>query len=275
MGAMEGAGRPTISLVTPSYNQAPFLERTLRSVLEQDEPPVEYFVHDGGSTDGSLEIISMFGRLLTGWRSHPDGGQSAAVNEGWRLATGDILGWVNSDDFLLPGALRAIADAFAKQPSADVIYGQVMLVDVNGSEIGLIGEPYRRRTMILSRNVIPQPAAFIRRSAIEAVGALREDLHYAMDLDLWLRVAQRSEPVFIRHPLAGATVHQDAKTTRARSVMARERRRVRACYAVGPERPLVRLQPIASAVYHHTPERAQLLIERIRPQRLRADRPQG
>ncbi len=267
--------RPTVSLVTPSFNQRPYLEQAIRSVLEQDEPPIEYFVHDGGSSDGSSEIIERFADRLTGWYSRPDGGQSSAINEGWRKASGDLVGWLNSDDFLLPGALRTVADVFESRPETDLVYGQVQLVDGAGSGIGLIGEPFSRRTLILSRCVIPQPAAFLRRRLLADIGLLDEDLHYTMDLDLWLRVAERSRPLFLRAPLAGATVHPDAKTTRARSPMARERQRVRAGYARGPERIVVRLQPIASQAYHRAPEPVRELIERSRPKRLRADRPNG
>lgn len=266
---------PRITIVTPSYQQAPFLERTIRSVLDQGYPNLEYFVHDGGSTDGSVEIIERYAAQLSAWRSGPDGGQSDAILSGWERATGDVVAWLNSDDFLLPGTLDFIGNTFANRPDETFVYGQVELVDTAGRPLGRIGEPFRRRTLLFSRNVVPQPAAFVRRSALVQAGSLDRDLHFAMDLDLWLRLAQIRAPVYVDRPLAGATVHAEAKTTRDRDPMARERQAVRMRHARGAERAVVALQPVASAAYWRLPEPARSLIDRVRPRRHRADRPGG
>ena len=273
MTVMLHAGDLSFSVVTPSLDQAPFLERAITSVLDQVPPPLEYWVNDAGSTDGSDAIIERYADRLTGWRSTPDAGQSAAINEGWRRARGDVLAWINSDDYLLPGAFGAVSRAFAANPDVDLVYGRMELVDDGGRVIGQFGEPWRRRTLILSRSVVPQPAAFVRRRAVEALGYLDEDLQYVMDFELWLRIASRSRPLYLQRTLAGATVHRATKTTRGRTRMADERQRVRARYARGPERILVRLQPVASAVYHRLPGVVAVTIDRFRPRRARADLP--
>ena len=180
---------PRITIVTPSYQQASFLDGTIQSVVDQAYPALEYFVYDGGSTDGSAEIIAARSDVIDYWQSRPDGGQSAAINAGWARATGEILGWLNSDDRLAAGALRRVGQLFAEHPEIDLIYGRMDLVDPDGRVLGTLGEPYRRRTMLSSRNVVPQPAAFVRRSAFERVGPLDPSLRYVMDLDLWLRLA--------------------------------------------------------------------------------------
>jgi len=165
---------PRITIVTPSFNQAQFLERTIRSVLDQEYPDLEYLVMDGGSTDGSVEIIRRFAERLTYWTSGPDGGQAAAINAGWRMAHGEVLAWLNSDDVFLPGALSAVGHAFQEHPKAVLVYGQTQLVDPDGLLLGTVGSAYRQRTLLYSHQLIPQPSSFFRRSAVEAVGLLDE-----------------------------------------------------------------------------------------------------
>lgn len=264
---------PTVSLVTPSFNQGAFLERAIRSVLVQRPNVLEYFVHDAGSTDGSVDIIRSHADAITAWRSRPDAGQSAAINEAWHVARGEVVGWLNSDDELLPGAVANIRRAFASHPDAPFVYGRLEFVDPHGTPLGISGEPWRRRTMILSRSVVPQPAAFVRRSALERVGLLDERLHYVMDFELYLRLAELGPPAFMPEVLARATVHRGAKTSRGRDSMAQERQIVRRRYARGPERLLVELQPVASHIYRAMPRGARAAVDRARPRRPRADRP--
>lgn len=200
-------GQPLISVVTPSYNQAQFLEATLRSVLEQDYPRLEYIVCDGGSTDGSADLIRRYADQFPGrlawWYSQRDRGQAHAINTGLARATGDILAWLNSDDVYLPGALSAVAEAFARHPAAGVIYGDLDLIDERGRVIGRHPtRPYQQPEVLTQRAIIPQPAAFWRRAVSAAAGPLREDLHYAFDFDFWLRAGLRFPFVYLPQRLA-------------------------------------------------------------------------
>jgi glycosyltransferase involved in cell wall biosynthesis len=258
---------PTITVVTPSFNQARFLERTIRSVLDQGYPALEYIVMDGGSTDGSADIIARYADRISYWQSQPDGGQTAAINSGWRRATGDILCWLNSDDYYLPGSLHYVAEQMSNRPDVWTMYGSAEVVDEDGRHLAFWGRPFSRRVMILSQNCIPQPSSFVRREAIDAVGDLDETLNYTMDLDLFMRIAKVQAPRYLGRALAVVTKHKDAKTWRDRSKMARERYVVRRRYAQGIERPLVLTQPLASAVYQALPEAAKRLVSLMRPRR--------
>jgi glycosyltransferase involved in cell wall biosynthesis len=266
---------PRITLVTPSFQQADFLKATIESVVDQAYLDLEYFVYDGGSTDGSVEIIKDRSSWIDYWQSQPDGGQAAAINAGWTRATGEILGWLNSDDQLLPGALHRIGELFLDHPEADLIYGRMDLVDPAGRILGTLGEPYRRRTMLFSRNVVPQPAAFVRRAAIDRLGQLDESLGYVMDFELWLRLTADRPPLAVPETLARAVVHGATKTFAGRDAMASERHRIRLRYARGVERLIVHVQPISSALYHRLPPVARRWIDAVRPRRTRADRIEG
>jgi len=270
-----GRALPRITLVTPSYEQATFLDATIQSVVDQAYPSLEYFVYDGGSTDGSVEVIRARANVIDFWQSQPDGGQSAAISSGWARASGEILAWLNSDDQLTPGALGRVGQLFLDHPETDLIYGRMDLVDPGGRVLGTIGEPFRRRTMLLSRNVIPQPAAFVRRNALGRVGPLDESLHYVMDLDLWLRLAADRRPLYVPETFARAIVHGATKTLGGRDAMSAERQRVRLRHAKGPERLMIRLQPVASLIYHRLPPGARRAIDGARPRRARADRING
>jgi len=262
---------PTMTVVTPSYNQGRFLERTIRSVLEQGYPNLEYIVMDGGSTDGSVEIIRRYADQLAFWRTGPDGGQSAAINAGWRMATGDIIAWQNSDDVYLSGALHAIGQAFLEHPEAVLIYGRTQRIDAEGVPLGTIGSAYNRRTLHYSHQQIPLTSAFFRRSAVEAVGLLDEALHYSMDLDLFLRLTRLAPPVMLDRTLAEATIHADAKTTRDRDIAAGETHIVRRRHARGAGALLVRLQPGFSWTFRRMPAWVRSAVNRLRPRRVYED----
>jgi glycosyltransferase involved in cell wall biosynthesis len=264
---------PRVTIVTPSFNQARFLERTIRSVLEQDYPELEYLVMDGGSTDGSVEIIRSYAERLAYWTSGPDGGQAAAINAGWRMAHGEVLAWLNSDDFYLPGALLAVGQAFRDHPGAPLVYGPMQRFDADGKPMGRLGSAFRWRTTLYSHQVIPQPSAFFRRSAVEAAGALDESLHYSMDYDFILRLARIGPPLMLQRTLAAATTHADAKTTRDRGQAAAETHRVRIRHARGVGAIVVRLQPALSWVYQRMPGPARTVANRLRPRRVYSDDP--
>lgn len=178
---------PVISIVTPSFNQGHVLEATLRSVLDQGYPALQYVVQDGGSTDASVGILERYSARLFAWESARDGGQSAAINRGLRRTTGEIMAYLNSDDILLPGSLAYVADFFARHPDVDVVYGHRVLIDDTGAEVGRWVLPPHDDRVIAFADFIPQETMFWRRRAWEAVGGIDESFRFAMDWDLILR----------------------------------------------------------------------------------------
>ena len=184
---------PFISIITPSFNQGQFLEATLSSVLEQDYPRLEYIVIDGGSSDDSRQIIERYAPRLAYWVSEPDRGQAHAINKGLKYAKGDILGWLNSDDVLLPGVTSKVAQLFAQNPQVDVIYGRLGRIDASGWLIPTPLLPKDRVEFgldsVLGECVVNQPGSFWRRAVMERVGLLNEQLHYSLDYEYWIRMA--------------------------------------------------------------------------------------
>jgi glycosyltransferase involved in cell wall biosynthesis len=179
------------AIVTPSYNTGPYIGATVRSVVEQDYSPLDYLVMDGGSTDGTVEVLKSFGPRVR-WVSERDKGQSDAINRGFAQTRGDVLGWLNSDDTYAPGALRAAAKFLAEHPDVAMVYGDADFIDAGGRRIGRCQhvEPvFNPRRLLHYSDFIVQPAAFFRRSAFEAVGGLDPSLNWAMDYDLWLKFA--------------------------------------------------------------------------------------
>ena len=187
---------PRFCIVTPSYNTGRYIGAAVQSTLDQDWPEVDYVVMDGGSTDGTVDVLRNFGPRLK-WVSEKDAGQSDAINRGFaRVGSGEpdeILGWLNSDDTYAPGAFRAVAEYFAAHPDVDLVYGDATYTDPAGGHIArcVHVEPYSRRRLFHYGDYIVQPAAFFRRRAFDAVGGLDVSLHWAMDYDLWLRIAAR------------------------------------------------------------------------------------
>lgn len=183
---------PRVSVVTPSLNQAAFIEATIRSVLDQDYPALDYIVIDGGSKDGTVEILQRYSSRLR-WISEPDRGQADAINKGLRMAKGDILAYLNSDDLYLPGTLSRVAGYLAAHPEAGWVYGDCRLIDQAGNAIGRLRAPaFDLNRMILQGEYIPQPAAFWLRSAAAAVGEFDVTLRYSMDYDFFIRLGQRT-----------------------------------------------------------------------------------
>jgi len=203
---------PKISIVTPSFNQADFLERTILSVLNQNYPNLEYIIIDGGSTDGSVEVIKKYEKYLGYWVSEKDNGQAHAVNKGWALATGQWLGWQNSDDIYLPGAFHKVAVAAAKFPGKDLIYGNVYHVDRGDN----IVREYRFTKMDITPGkyggVIPFQATFFGREIVEKCGFLDEALEFCMDLEYGLRLSGRVRPLLIRDFLGVYRSHPQTKS---------------------------------------------------------------
>jgi glycosyltransferase involved in cell wall biosynthesis len=210
---------PLVTVVTPSLNSARFLEETIRSVIEQDYPKIEYLVIDGGSTDGTLEILERYqGRLEC--VSQPDGGPAEAVNRGLRRARGTIVAWLASDDTYLPGAVRRAVEAFGAAPEAAVVYGRAAWRDETG---GLLGryptrEPWDARR--LEQNCcLCQPACFMRPEALEAVGWLDPRWQSVYDYDLWIRLAKRHPFAAIGADVATARMYPGNRSLSRRRLM--------------------------------------------------------
>ena len=212
----DGDPWPRISIVTPSYNQAAFLEETIRSVLLQGYPNLEYIIIDGGSTDGSVEIIKKYEAWLTYWVSEPDGGQSNAINKGFEKASGGIYSWLNSDDYLLKSALKNIAVACGRSPEAGGWCGGWLILNPDDKKQG-ISWPNRLDAEGLAEwrvNYFGQPACFFSEKAWQKCGPLEEDLYYAMDFDLFLKIAKEFSIEKVNHIIATNHVHRDMKWQR-------------------------------------------------------------
>jgi glycosyltransferase involved in cell wall biosynthesis len=215
---------PRISLVTPSYNQAAFLENTLLSVLEQGYPNLEYIVMDGGSTDGSVEIIQKYARHITYWQSQPDGGQVAALNAAFERATGDIFGFLNSDDFLLQGALRHILDLYIQHPQAAGWVGGGQSIFWDGYILNTRPPQKIERDDLANweENWFYQPACFFSAGLARKAGPIDVQYNNAFDFDYWMRLTELGELVPTQHILAAATTHPDAKTQKYHAHMFEE-----------------------------------------------------
>ena len=206
-----------ISLVTPSFNQAQFIRRTIDSVLAQGSD-IDYRVVDGGSTDGTIEILKSYGDRLQ-WTSEPDRGQVDAINKGLRAATGDIVGWLNSDDVLLPGALARVTAAFEANPGREWMHGRCTIIDADDREVRRWVSAYkdfrsRHHTFenFLTENYISQMTAFWRRSVHDDVGYLDPGIRFAFDYDLFVRLAARGEPIYVGDPIACFRWYETSKS---------------------------------------------------------------
>lgn len=205
---------PTISVVTPSYNQGRFLERTLRSVLDQQYPAVQYIVQDGGSTDETTTILDRYRPRLNHVESARDRGQAHAINLGFRHATGEILAYLNSDDLLLPGSLAYVGEYFARHPEVDVVYGHRIVIDARDGEVGRWIMPRHSDAVLAWNDYVPQETMFWRRRLWERTGAgFNENLHSALDWDLLLRF-RRAGAKFVRLPrfLGAFRIHPQQKS---------------------------------------------------------------
>lgn len=204
------------SIVTPSFNQGEFIERTLQSVATQQGVELEHLVFDGGSGDGTVAVLERF-RPSPRWTSEPDAGQAAAVNKGIRAGSGDVIGWLNSDDVYCAGALARVAAFLERFPQVDVVYGMADHIDRDDRAF----EPYPTEPWnferLASRCFICQPAAFFRRRVVEAHGMLDERLRFCMDYEYWIRLAQRGARFsYLEEKLAGSRLYPETKTLGSR-----------------------------------------------------------
>ena len=205
-----------VSIVTPSFNQGPFLEEAIRSVLAQDYPHIEYIIVDGGSTDGTEEIIKKYSHRLAYWISEKDSGQTDAINKGFARAQGDVLAWLNSDDTYERGAVSEAVAFLRSHPDVGMVYGDANFIDKDGNVVGRFPAAqtdYRR----LRRSYvhIPQAAAFFRAGLWKQVGPLDPTFYFAMDYDLWVRLARVSRVAYHPRLWANFRLHSQAKTLAA------------------------------------------------------------
>ena len=205
---------PKISVVTPSYNQAEFLERTILSVISQDYPNLEYIVCDGGSTDGSVEIIKKYESRIAWWCSEKDKGQTDAINKGMRRATGDIVGWINSDDVLLPGALKEVGIYYVKHPETDFLNGNTIQIDRYDLIIRFIHIVMNRFFFEHGCYNISQQGMFWKRNLFEKIGFLDETFHATMDREWLIRNYENHSKVRLLNKNIGAIrIHENTKTS--------------------------------------------------------------
>lgn len=205
---------PRISVITPSFNQAAFLERTILSVLEQGYPNLEYIVIDGGSRDGSVDIIRKYESRLAYWVSEADQGQAHAINKGLQRASGDWIGWQNSDDIYYPGSFTSLVRAARLSAKADLIIGDMNLVDENDQvlhQLKYVRPTYR--SMLAEGMVMTNQAAFWRRSVHGEIGYLDESLHCGFDYDWFLRLLHRRRARHVSETWGGLRMHDDTKTS--------------------------------------------------------------
>ncbi|MCL4460018.1 MAG: glycosyltransferase [Chloroflexi bacterium] len=210
---------PKISVVTPSFNQAAFIERTIKSILRQNYPDLEYIIMDGGSTDGTVEILKKYEDKII-WKSEKDRGQAHAINKGLALATGDILAYLNSDDAYEDKTLLKIAEFFQRHPETKWIYGKCRIVDESSREIRHWITAYKNFFLtrynygaLLVLNFLSQPAVFWRRQILDECGFFDEREYYVMDYEYWLRIGQKYKPGVINDYLASYRIHPSAKST--------------------------------------------------------------
>ncbi len=203
---------PLVSIITPSYNQAAYLEQTLRSVLEQSYPRIEYLVADGGSNDGSLEIIRRYADRLAWWVSEPDRGQADGINKGLQRAQGEIVAWLNSDDLYRPGAIAQAVEFFRVNPSIGLAYSDVESIDAAGERINIMRYGDWGLEDLLHFKIIGQPGVFMRREVLEQAGLLDLSYQYLLDHQLWLRIANLAPMEHARGVRwAAARFHPQAK----------------------------------------------------------------
>ncbi|MDH3310112.1 MAG: glycosyltransferase [Gammaproteobacteria bacterium] len=228
---------PKISVVTPSFNQSEFLERTIKSVLDQGYPNLEYIIIDGGSTDGSVDIIRKYQSQLAYWVSESDNGQSHAINKGLRRATGDWVAWQNSDDIYYPGVFSNLAHVAGKNPGTKLIVGNMMLIDPNDRilrDIRYVRPSHK--AMLVEGMLLANQATFWHRDVHQEIGWMDEDLHFSFDYEWFLRLTKCYEGVHVNRFWGALRLHGEAKLCKWPEKSALEHTTVRLCY--GPELPL-------------------------------------
>lgn len=203
---------PKISIITPSYNQGNFIEKTILSVLNQDYKNIEYIIVDGGSNDNSVEIIKKYSDYLSYWISEPDTGQSEAINKGFKIATGDIIGWINSDDFYTNGAVSNLVKSIDDD---SVLYYGILgycMADGKHDRLESVDEKISFESILNGKSCTSQPGSFYKKDTLKHIGYLDESLNFVMDTDLWLKLLKNGKATFIPHVMAYIRAHSDSKS---------------------------------------------------------------
>lgn len=231
---------PKISVVTPSFNQAAFLEETIRSVTSQGYPNLEYIVMDGGSTDGSVEIIRKHQEHIAFWRSERDAGQADALRQGFQRSTGGVLAYLNSDDTLEPGTIRMVGEYMTAHPDIDLVYGDMNLIDARGKYLYTAHPLLDLRILVYENPFVPQQAMFWRKDLYHRVGGVNPDLRFAMDYELAMKfLLGKARVAKIHKVLANFRVHPAAKSSTIREVMHTEREEILSrLYPTGDGKPM-------------------------------------
>jgi len=248
-----------ISIITPSYNQAQFLEQTIRSVLAQNYPNLEYIIIDGGSTDGSVDIIRKYEPELAYWTSEKDGGQAEAISRGFARATGQIIGWQNSDDLYLPGALHAFAKKFTSHPQVNVLMGGCLWIDERGQTLRTRrgypryypGQELTHGEALLWGMGHNQPATLFRREAYLRAGGLDTNLHCCFDYDLLLRLTKDAPAAPLFYPAACFRIHGESKTSRQQAIFEQESAEIRHRHRIDAYQPAEREKAIRGYCRKH------------------------
>tara|TARA_R110002073_G_scaffold275332_1_gene438969 strand:+ start:145342 stop:146184 length:843 start_codon:yes stop_codon:yes gene_type:complete len=241
--------KPTVSIVMPSFNQAKFLEEAIISILDQRDQIHEFVVLDGGSTDGSVEIIEKYASEIDHWQSKPDGGQSNAIADGFSRVTGDVINWINSDDAILPGAIYAIRERFAADEELGLVEGNTVVIDADSNILRCDrragpGRWWVRHGYLRSH----QPSTFFKRELFEQVGGIDLSLQCVMDTDLWYRLIPSTKCVRMKRYIGVHRIHEDAKGESWDDVYASERTLLDERYPQFRKRPV--LHQIGRGVYY-------------------------
>jgi len=215
-----------VSIITPSYNQAKYLEQTMLSVLAQDHAEIEYIVIDGASSDGSVEIIQKYADRLAYWESNKDNGQADAINKGFARASGEIVAWLNSDDYYLPGAVSAAVKVFDESPDVVLVYGNMLAVDGDGTTFNTLDYVQLTLADLLCFQIIGQPAVFMRRPALQKTKGLNPAFHFLLDHLLWIQIVKHGKLLHVDQTWSAARYHAEAKNVAKAAEFGREAFRI-------------------------------------------------
>ncbi|NOR23114.1 MAG: glycosyltransferase [Desulforhopalus sp.] len=260
----DGPPWPTISIVTPSYNQGQFIEETIRSILLQGYPNLEYIISDGGSTDDTVEVIKKYEPWLTYWASEPDRGQSHAINKGLKRVSGEVIAYLNSDDIYLSGTVQRALSYMTDQKEVDLVYGDCCVINDESQTVSVWRSRPFDLLVELCQNFIYQPTVFMKRKVLEVIGFFDEELHHTMDVDYWLRAATQMRFGYLPSELAGFRITEGSKTGTSLLPFAAERERTLEKFFDSTSDPKVAKWRNSAFSWHHYHAGTQFYVENKR-----------